>query len=490
MSAKPVQTQKSETEEEGGGGEGGVKLERSLSLFNGISIIVGCIIGSGIFVSPKGVHEKAGSVGFSLVVWVVCGIFSAMGAYCYAELGTLIRKTGGDYAYISEAFGGFVGFIRLWIEAMIVRPCSCTIVCLTFAVYMLRPLFPHCPPPPGSTELLAAFLIATLTLINCWSVRAATAVQDFFTVAKLFALALIIITGIVNLGMGRTKNFDNLWEGTNPDIGDASLAFYAGLFAYNGWNYLNFVVEELKNPKRNLPLAIAISIGIVTVVYTFTNVAFYTVISPDEMLESPAVAVEFARKLYGVMAFTMPLFVACSTIGSANGVILTSSRLFYAGGREGHMPQILTMISATRLTPIPAVLLTGGLSILFLALSSNIFALINYIQISYWLAIGVAMLALFWLRRTMPDAARPIKVPLVFPILFFLGCVFLVVVPIYSAPVDTAIGLGIMLTSVPVYLVFVAWKNKPRCFDDAVDAMTRNLQKTLLVVGEDAGKSD
>uniref|UniRef100_A0A915Q6V6 Uncharacterized protein n=1 Tax=Setaria digitata TaxID=48799 RepID=A0A915Q6V6_9BILA len=464
-----------------------VGLAKSLTLFNGVSIIVGCIIGSGIFVSPTGVQEKAGSVGVSLIVWVACGIFAAVGAYCYAELGTLIHKSGGDYAYIMESFGPFLAFVRLWVEAIVVRPCTCTVVALTFAIYMLRPFYPNCEPPGGLLALLAIILLVILTAINCISIRLATFVQDFFTVAKLFALCLIIGTGAILLISGKPQyreSFENIFENTTPDIGTISLAFYSGLFAYQGWNYLNFIVEELQNPTRNLPLAIAISCTVCTVVYTLTNVALYTVITPDEMLSSPAVAVEFANKMYGPLAFVMPIFVACSTVGSANGVIFTSSRLFYVGAREGHMPLVLTMINKNTRTPIPAVIFTGLLSIAYLILSDNVFSLINYIQIVYWLAIACVIAALFWLRKEMPNAERPIKVNLFFPIIFFLGCVALVIVPIIGSPKDTAVGLGIMLTAVPVYFLFVAWKNKPKFLVTISELITKLIQKLFMVVDD------
>ncbi|KAE9415296.1 hypothetical protein Angca_004489 [Angiostrongylus cantonensis] len=465
----------------------GKGLAKSLTLFNGVSIIVGCIIGSGIFVSPTGVQEKAGSVGLSLIIWVVCGIFVGIGSYCYAELGTLIHKSGADYAYIMEAFGSFLAFVRLWIESIVVRPCTATIVALTFAIYMLRPFYPDCEPPEGSTQLLAASLLILLTAINSISVRLATFVQDIFTVAKVFALIMIIVTGSALLLTGKPQyyeSFENIFENTARDFKTASLAFYSGLFAYQGWNYLNFIVEELQNPKRNLPLSIAISCTTVTVIYTLTNIALYTVITPDEMLASPAVAVLFAEKMYGNFAFIMPIFVACSTIGSANGVIFTSSRLFFVGAREGHMPQILTMINKTTRTPIPAVVFTGLLSLAYLGLSDNIFSLINYIQICYWLAIGAAIAALLWLRKTMPNATRPIKVNLIFPVIFLLGCCALVIVPIVGAPKDTAIGLLIMFTGVPVYLIFISWKDKPRFINTATTCFTVFCQKLFMVVDD------
>uniref|UniRef100_A0AC35U5R6 Large neutral amino acids transporter small subunit 1 n=1 Tax=Rhabditophanes sp. KR3021 TaxID=114890 RepID=A0AC35U5R6_9BILA len=462
-------------------------LEKSLTLWNGVTMIVGCIIGSGIFVAPTGVQEKAGSVGLSLLVWLICGIFAGIGSYCYAELGTLIKKSGGDYAYIMEAFGPFLGFVRLWIEAIVVRPCTCTIVALTFSIYMLQMVYPHCPAPDGLAQLMAAALIILLTAINCISVRVATKVQDYFTIAKVIALIWIIATGLYLIiweGGRYRESFENIWEGTTHDFGSISLAFYSGLFAYQGWNYLNFIVEELQNPRKNLPLAILISGISVTVIYVLTNIAFYAVISPDEMLISPAVAIEYAGKVYRPAAFIMPFFVACSTLGSANGVIFTSSRLFFVGAREGQMPLILTMINKKTKTPIPAVVLTGALSLAYLVLSNNVFSLINYIAISYWLAIAGAIVALFVFRKTMPDAVRPIKVNLIWPTIFLTGCIALVLVPIYGAPKDTAIGIAIMLTAVPVYVVFIAWKNKPKFFNSFSNSLTKFFQILFLVADE------
>lgn len=136
-----------------------VKLERKITLVNGITVIVGSIIGSGIFVSPKGVLKEIGSVGGSLIIWLACGMFSMVGAYCYTELGTCITKSGADYAYIHQAFGPFPAFLRLWVECMIVRPCSIAVVALTFANYVIDPLFPQCPQPAIAVRLLAAICI-------------------------------------------------------------------------------------------------------------------------------------------------------------------------------------------------------------------------------------------------------------------------------------------------------------------------------------------
>ncbi|GBM37790.1 Large neutral amino acids transporter small subunit 2 [Araneus ventricosus] len=242
-------------------------------------------------------------------------------------------------------------------------------------------------------------------------------------------------TGILCfLFAGQTQHFN--FEGSETDVTKIALSFYSGLFAYNGWNYLNFVIEELKNPHVNLPRAIFISCILVTVVYTFTVVAFHTTLSVAEVLGAEAVAVTFADSLYGSMAWVMPVFVAMSTYGGVNGILFTSSRLFYAGAEQGQMPRILSMIQVKHLTPAPAVIAMALLSILYLC-SSDIYALINYVGFATWLAIGLAVVCLPYLRWKQPHLARPIKVNLFFPIIYIIATIFITVVPMMADPVGT-----------------------------------------------------
>lgn len=455
-----------------------VGLKPKMTLFNGITVIVGSIIGSGIFISPKGVLQHTGSPGMALVVWTLSGIFSMVGAYCYAELGCMIQKTGADYAYIMVTFGPFLAFMRLWVECMIVRPCSQTIVALTFSAYIMKPFFPTCDAPDSSARLLAAVCILVLTFVNCWNVKWATRVQDVFTGAKLLALAGIIITGFVQLCRGQTQYFT--FANTEPDISEIALSFYSGLFAYNGWNYLNFVIEELKDPVRNLPRAIYISITLVTVSYVLANVAFFTTLSPAEVLGSEAVAVTFADHLYGKAAFLIPIFVALSTFGTVNGILFTSARLFYAGALEGQMPEILTMIQVQRMTPAPAVLFMALLSLCYL-FSSNIFMLISYVGFATWISIGLAVLCVPWLRWKCPDMERPIKVNLFFPIIYIIATIFITIVPMIAAPVETGYGCAIIATGIPVYFIFIKAR-KPEGIRKMLNSWTLCLQKVFVVV--------
>ncbi|KAM7378840.1 hypothetical protein PAMP_004435 [Pampus punctatissimus] len=411
-----------------------VALKKQIGLVSACGIIVGNIIGSGIFVSPKGVLENASSVGVAIIVWVTTGVITAIGALCYAELGVTIPKSGGDYSYVKDIFGGLAGFLRLWIAVLVIYPTNQAVIALTFANYVLQPIFPSCLPPDRGLRLLAAICLLLLTWVNCHSVRWAMCVQDVFTAGKLLALGLIIIMGVVQICKGHyywlepAHAFETFRD---YDVGLIALSFLQGSFAYGGWNFLNYVTEELVDPFRNLPRAIFISIPLVTFVYVSANMAYVTAMSPQELLASNAVAVTFGEKLLGVMSWIMPISVALSTFGGVNGSLFTSSRLFFAGAREGHLPRLLAMIHVKRCTPIPALLFT---------------------------------------------------VSLVWPVIYLLFWAFLLIFSLYSEPVVCGIGLAIMMTGVPVYFLGVYWENKPKYFDIAIGKMTHLCQKLCSVV--------
>ncbi|XP_024903782.1 large neutral amino acids transporter small subunit 2 [Pteropus alecto] len=485
----------SETSHDTGSGGGGVALKKEIGLVSACGIIVGNIIGSGIFVSPKGVLENAGSVGLALIVWIVTGLITAVGALCYAELGVTIPKSGGDYSYVKDIFGGLAGFLRLWIAVLVIYPTNQAVIALTFSNY---PVKLGDQQNYGGKEQKNYIRIPSvlqeallLTWVNCSSVRWATRVQDIFTAGKLLALALIIIMGVVQICKGEyywlePKNAFEVFQ--EPNIGLIALAFLQGSFAYGGWNFLNYVTEELVDPYKNLPRAIFISIPLVTFVYVFANVAYVTAMSPQELLASNAVAVTFGEKLLGVMAWIMPISVALSTFGGVNGSLFTSSRLFFAGAREGHLPSVLAMIHVKRCTPIPALLFTC-ISTLLMLVTSDIYTLINYVGFINYLFYGVTVAGQIVLRWKKPDIPRPIKINLLFPIIYLLFWAFLLVFSLWSEPVVCGIGLAIMLTGVPVYFLGVYWQHKPKCFNNFIKLLTLVSQKMCVVVYPGVGES-
>uniref|UniRef100_A0A8C9VCC0 Solute carrier family 7 member 8a n=1 Tax=Scleropages formosus TaxID=113540 RepID=A0A8C9VCC0_SCLFO len=265
------------------------------------------------------------------------------------------------------------------------------------------------------------------------------------------------------------------------DVGLIALAFLQGSFAYGGWNFLNYVTEELVDPYTNLPRAIFISIPLVTFVYVFANIAYVTAMSPQELLASNAVAVTFGEKLLGVMSWIMPISVALSTFGGVNGSLFTSSRLFFAGAREGHLPSLLAMIHVKRCTPIPALLFTCVSTLLMLC-TSDMYTLINYVGFINYLFYGVTVAGQIVLRVKQPEMHRPIKISLVWPVIYLLFWAFLLIFSLYSEPVVCGIGLAIMLTGVPVYFLGVYWDKKPQCFNTFVDKLTYGGQKFCVVV--------
>ncbi|KAG7211244.1 hypothetical protein KM043_010557 [Ampulex compressa] len=467
-----------------GMGDEKVRMKKQLGLLEGVAIILGIIFGSGIFISPKGVIQEVGSVGVSLIIWVLCGLLSMIGALCYAELGTSIPRSGGDYAYIHEAFGGLPAFLYLWAANLIFVPTTNAIMALTFAQYVLQPFFPSCTIPDDAERLIAAVTICLLTFVNCYDVKETSKMQNVFMFAKIAALVIIIITGLVWLALGHSENFENAFENTNMEPGKFAVAFYSGIFSYSGWNYLNFMTEELQNPYVNLPRAIYISLPLVTLIYVLANVAYLSVLTPTAMIASNAIAVTLGDQLLGMMSWTIPVMVAVSAFGGLSVHIMTSSRMCFVGARNGHFPSMLSHINVSRFTPTPALVFLCILSLIMLC-TSDIFVLITYCCIveSFFIMLSVA--GVLWLRYKRPNMERPIKVPLWIPITFVAICAFLVLVPCYERPYEVGVGLLITSSGIPAYFMGVTWKSKPVWFQKLNVKATHVVQKLFMSAREE-----
>ncbi|XP_045784592.1 Y+L amino acid transporter 2-like isoform X1 [Maniola jurtina] len=459
-----------------------VKMRKQLGLLEGVAIILGIIFGSGIFISPREVIEKTGSVWGALSVWAACGVLATLGALSYAELGTTLAQSGGDYHYINEAYGSLPAFLYLWDANLVFVPSTNAIMSLTFASNILQPIFPNCTIDPLCRKLIAAVTICFLTFINAYDVKFTTRVQNVFMFTKISALVIIIGGGIVWMAGGGTEHFEDGWAGTKPSISDWSVAFYSGIFSYSGWSYLNFMTEELRDPFVNLPRAIYLSLPLVTAIYLLANVSYMAVLGPAGVRASEAIAVDFAVLALGWMRWAMPTLVAVAVLGGLSVHIMTSSRMCFAGARNGHMPELLAHINVKCMSPMPSLVFLMLVSLIMLV-PDNLTSLITYCTVVESFFTTLSCSAVLWLRYKRPVLVRPIKVSLWMPIVFVTTCLILLVVPIVSEPVAVVAGALMTLAGVPVYYLLV--QSKPKVVRDISVKFTHVCQKLFMSAVED-----
>ncbi|KAK7129838.1 hypothetical protein R3I94_009243 [Phoxinus phoxinus] len=461
-----------------------VHLRRRIGLLPSISFIIGTVVGSGIFIAPKGVLMNSGSVGLSLLVWALCGVLSTFGALCYAELGTTFTKSGGHYTYLLETLGPLPAFLRLWTEFIFIRPAVASYVSLAFGRYVVEPFFLPCAAPTALVKIVSVLGVTFVVAVNCWSVTLAARTQISLTFVKMFALILIIIPGIMALANGKTENFQNAFESDSLSLTKLPLAFYSGLYAYGGWFYLNFITEEVINPNRTIPLAIIFSMVTVTVCYVLVNVAYYTMMTADELLISDAVAVTFAGRALQGIAPAIPILVALSCLGALNGGFFGSPRMLFVGAREGHFPVIFSMIHIRRQTPLPAVLFLYPLVIVMLV-RGEIFQLINFASFSRWLFIAMATLGMIIHRYRFPEHLRPFKVPLAVAVVFTIVCFFIVGLSLYSDPWNTGGSCALTLSGIPVYYLTVKKSYIPKRWEKSFNYFSQQMQILLEVAQQE-----
>ncbi|KAL3880510.1 hypothetical protein ACJMK2_032744 [Sinanodonta woodiana] len=437
-----------------------VELKKQITLFQSVAIIVGIIIGSGIFVSPVGILQNVRSVGMSCIMWAVCGVFSGLCALCYAEFGASIPQSGGEYTYIRRAFGDFPAFICLWINFIIICPVGLAASCMIFATYILQPFFPDCETPHVATRLIAALVISLLVSLNCINVEWSAKVQVVITICKLSALLMIIVIGFIFHGRGNSDNFKETFSGSDYSAGAIAISFYSGFWAYGGWSYLNFLTDELIEPHKNLPRAIIISMTIVTCVYLVANIAYFSVLTPTEMLASSAVAVTFVDQTIPIAAWIVPILIAISVVGSINGTSLSMSRLFFVGAENNHLPSYISMINIPFLTPAPS-LITIMIICLIMQSFEEIFYLIELMGFGFATVLTCVLAGQVYLRYREPDLPRPIKLPIALPIVLLVASFAILALTVYQKPKESGLGLLMMASGAPLYVVGVYWENKP-----------------------------
>ncbi|XP_069141061.1 b(0,+)-type amino acid transporter 1-like [Argopecten irradians] len=318
-------------------------------------------------------------------------------ALVYAELGTLIRKSGGEHAYYLKSYGSFAAFMYVWCSVLAVMPSGITVQALTLAEYLSEVIFDGCGQSPNMKKVIATTAVLSVAITNSISVRLAARVQIFFTFVKLMGLVVIMGGGIWWVSQGKYGSLVTGFEGTTDDVQDVALAVYSGMWAYGGWSALNTVTEEIQEPKRNLPLAIVISVILVTIVYLLVNASYLAVLTKTEFLSSWAVGVTWAEQVIPPAVILIPIVVICSVYGASNGASFTSSRLLFQAARENHLPELCSYIHVRSRIPLPSVILLTTLSVIFM-IPAEITTLLNLLSFLAWLFTGMTMVAVIILR--------------------------------------------------------------------------------------------
>ena len=432
------------------------ELRRELGLLDTTMINVGTMIASAIFIVPATVAAQVPGSALMILVWIVGGVVSLLGALSIAELGAAYPEAGGQYAYLREAYGPVWGFLYGWANFSVINPASIAAIAVGFATYLgffvkLTPL---------GIQAIAVASIAGLTVLNCLGVRLGATTQNVLTFLKMGALAALVITAFALPG-GSATNFQPLWPPGTMDtwIGPFGVAMIGVLWAYDGWLETTYVGSEIKDPGRNLPRSIILSTVIVIGFYVLASVAYSYVLSPARMAGLQLVASDAAQVTMGAVgAGFVSAAILVSTLGANNGIILTAARIPYAMARGGLFFRSQGTVHPRFATPVTA-LATQGVISAVLALTGRYDQLFTYVVFAQFLFYALGCGAVMRLRRVAPDIARPYRTwgyP-VTPIVFIAFALWLVGNTILKKPLDSAVGAGIIMVGLPGYWY---WKRR------------------------------
>ena len=460
-------------------GERGFKAE--LTLLDAVMLVVGAMIGSGIFIVSADIARNMNSSGGLLLVWVAAGVITLFGALSYGELASAMPRAGGQYVFLREGLNPMTGFLYGWTLFMVIQTGTIAAVAVAFARF-LGVFFPSVSPDVflsfgtvnlpsglGAIELglspqrvVAILVIALLTWVNTRGIREAKWVQNTFTFAKTGALIALILLGIT---IGRqadaiSGNFKDMFLGM-PSGSTLVLAFGAAmvgaLFSSDAWNNVTFAAAEVKNPARNLPLALAIGTGVVTVLYLSANLAYLSALTIPELQNAPQdrVGTLLLQSIFGGPgAYLMAGAILISTFGCINGLILAGARVYYAMARDG-----LFFQSAGRLSKhnVPqTALVVQGVWTALLTLTGTYGQLLDYVIFAALVFYALTTLALFRLRAKAPNLPRPYKAfgyPFI-PAFYMISAAAIAVILLFAKPAYSVTGLIVVLLGIPVYFLW------------------------------------
>ena len=431
------------------------KLARVLTLLDATMINAGGIIGSGIFMVPATIALLTGSTSLIISVWVFGGLISLFGALSIAELGAAMPRAGGQYVYLNEAYGPVWGYLYGWSCIAVINTASIAAVGVAFSEY-LGFFFPLSEIGIKSVAILSVIL---LTVINVLDVKSGARAQNIFTILKISAILGIIALGLVMDG-GSIDNIQPFYPDRSLPalVGPLGLAMVSVLWTYDGWIFITYVAGEVQNPGRNIPLSLVFCMLIVISIYLFINFVFTYTLGIGAMGNSLLVASDSASIFLGEKgAALVSIIILISLLGANNGFILTSARINYAMARDKLFFHQAATVHPRFKSPANALIIQAVWACA-LTFSGTYNQLITYIIFASWIFYAMSCAAVIILRKKRPEMKRPYKTPgyPYIPIIFILFSVFLTINTILEAPRDAAVGAGIILAGLPLYLY---WKN-------------------------------
>ena len=440
------------------------ELARDLGVSHATAVVVGTIIGSGIFLVPAEMMQAVGSAKLVYLVWFVGGLLSFFGALTYAELGAMKPQAGGEYVYVRDAYGPMAGFLYAWTWFIIAKPASIATVTIglvrvlgTFSVFSFfsKDIFSH-PFAVSYGQLVAICATVLISALNYIGIKKAGEFQLVFTVLKVATILAIVVIGLSYSG-GSWANFATSFIGAKGGIGGFFAALVAALWAYDGWNDLNMVAGEIREPERNIPIALIFGVATVAALYILVNAAVQYVLPASAVAASPRPASDAIGLVLGHLgAGIVSAGMAISMLVTLNGTIMSGARVPYAVARDRYFFPALAEVHPRFHTPSVAIVAQAILTILLLLLGGNFRQLFSLAIFAEWLFYMIAGSTIFVFRRREPQTRRPYKVwgyPVV-PALFVAASAVLLYYTFTDNLRNSALGCLVILAGIPVFYYF------------------------------------
>jgi basic amino acid/polyamine antiporter, APA family len=424
------------------------ELPRTLGLVDALAIVVGIVIGGGIFLVPNLVARNLSSATSILAVWIFAGVVSFFGALACAELGAALPATGGQYVFLREAYGPLGGFLYGWTMFLVARTAQISWLAVILAMYVGY----FVPLGAMAAKILGISVIVAAAAINYRGVSIGALVQKCFASAKLIGLLIIIGSAFLFRGSAPAAAAG----GTRFTLSHFGIALIACLLCYDGWAQMSDVAGEIKNPKRNVLLALALGVGICMTVYILANAAYLHVLSIPEIAGSEHVGATAAERVLGPAGGTLvAAIIILSILGTVNGCFMTSPRVYFAQAHNGLFFAKFAEVHPRFRTPGFAIVAQAGWAIVLL-LSGTYETLIDYAMLALWIFYGLMVLSVMVLRVRRPELERPYKMwgyP-VTPVLFLAVTICFVANTVIHRPGPSLVALGLMAAGIPVYFLW------------------------------------